>query len=840
MKFDLRKYVLLIMIVLSSLFFYKIFTGYAIQGNKWVSDSSLGFIMDYSKGVGHTTGVWSDDIWMGFNDGHYQINLYTLYSKILPIGLVLGASYLSSLLISFIFGYLFLKKLKLDVLPSLFGSVAYAFSPVVLSYIYAGHTQAVCSLGYVPMIFYFLTAAFDTGEKSKIKIGIFLFLAGAFLGLFLEDEIQRGVYFTLLAAAFAAFKIFTRNIGEWKNFKKSNFGGIGIDVLKGLTIFIVIGLAFYNGSSFLIEKLNERMSLQKSSLTAETEKSSSWDFAVSYSFYPVELIDSLAFGFHGKSSLETTDYYWGEKDFSSSSDNFGLIVLLFSILGSIAYFKKSGTVKFFLAGGILALLLSFGKYWPGVPFFWVFYHLPFMANFRAPVKLLCVTAFCFSVLSGYGMKFLIELVSQKNERLNKIRLERTLIALLSAGILALFIMLIFSNDIMLGFNLKYNDPGRSAAIVNNIIRSLFRMDIFLALLLAVAAIAFRATKFPGKNLLLPAAFVLLIADLWSIDLFYVDRSYIRLDEFYKPDGIISYLQKEEKEPFRIITSLMVPSTQENVANIWLTSLRRQYLTFYFSYFDLQPMEVIASSGITESYQNFFTKSLLRGMSKPVKTPDDLLNMNLPLLRLSGVKYLITDGYLYAGREPVVMINGLTNNTNLTLAAVETGYGGQQEAVFEVKNCHPFLAFFENYVPAVSDQDALRYLGDPGFDPDRKVVINAPVTNSGSGKRMFAPQKILDYKTWYIKSDINTGADGLILFNMMFDPGWKAFVDGAMTKIYRADYLEMGIFVGRGSHTVEFKFQPDPLPFLISFFTALAGIACGILYYIYSLIFVKKN
>jgi hypothetical protein len=232
--------------------------------------------------------------------------------------------------------------------------------------------------------------------------------------------------------------------------------------------------------------------------------------------------------------------------------------------------------------------------------------------------------------------------------------------------------------------------------------------------------------------------------------------------------------------------------------------------------------------------------LSRGMSKPVKTPDDLINMNLPLLRLSGVKYVVTDGYLYAGGEPIIIVGELTNNSNFSLDAVDTGYDGRQEAAFRVRDYMTRMAFFDNYVALSDNSDALNYLSDPGFDILRTVIINAQVSSSSNGNKMFEPQPVSKYGNWKVSSDIDVPANGVLLFNTRYDPGWKASVDGSVVKIFRADYIQMGIFVDRGRHTVEFTYKPDPVPFMVSFYTVIAGISAGTLYCIYSLVFRRKK
>jgi uncharacterized membrane protein YfhO len=54
------------------------------------------------------------------------------------------------------------------------------------------------------------------------------------------------------------------------------------------------------------------------------------------------------------------------------------------------------------------------------------------------------------------------------------------------------------------------------------------------------------------------------------------------------------------------------------------------------------------------------------------------------------------------------------------------------------------------------------------------------------------------------------------------PGWKAFVDGKETKIYRADYAFRAIPLNAGTHRVEFTYDP------ISFKLGVGGTLMGII------------
>jgi hypothetical protein len=53
------------------------------------------------------------------------------------------------------------------------------------------------------------------------------------------------------------------------------------------------------------------------------------------------------------------------------------------------------------------------------------------------------------------------------------------------------------------------------------------------------------------------------------------------------------------------------------------------------------------------------------------------------------------------------------------------------------------------------------------------------------------------------------------------PGWKAFVDGKRTKIYRANYTFRALPLSAGTHRVEFVY--DPLSFKLGALFTILGI-----------------
>jgi hypothetical protein len=64
-------------------------------------------------------------------------------------------------------------------------------------------------------------------------------------------------------------------------------------------------------------------------------------------------------------------------------------------------------------------------------------------------------------------------------------------------------------------------------------------------------------------------------------------------------------------------------------------------------------------------------------------------------------------------------------------------------------------------------------------------------------------------------------DSLLVLSDTYYPGWKAFVDGKETKIYRADYTFRAIRLNGGTHQVEFVY--DPISFKLGAGVTILGI-----------------
>jgi hypothetical protein len=126
-------------------------------------------------------------------------------------------------------------------------------------------------------------------------------------------------------------------------------------------------------------------------------------------------------------------------------------------------------------------------------------------------------------------------------------------------------------------------------------------------------------------------------------------------------------------------------------------------------------------------------------------------------------------------------------------------------------------------PFVKGRGAAQNKGGHGGPPlQRTNNVGEPLSG--------LPQKvqILAENNNGLDLQVKAAEDCLLVLSDTYYPGWKAFVDGKETKIYRADYAFRAIPVSVGTHRVEFVY--DPLSFKLgALFTFLGIVGCVAIY-----------
>jgi hypothetical protein len=181
----------------------------------------------------------------------------------------------------------------------------------------------------------------------------------------------------------------------------------------------------------------------------------------------------------------------------------------------------------------------------------------------------------------------------------------------------------------------------------------------------------------------------------------------------------------------------------------------------------------------------------------------------------------------AQRFNIVPKPGITQPTKLEeLTAVLDDNG--PFALFEFTGALPRVRLYSNWIVNTNDDETLKALVRPVFDPEKTVLISTPQpglaaigTNDNAGT--------VDFKS-YSPTDITfaatTPTPAVMLLNDKFDPGWSATVDGQPAPVLRCNFIMRGVYLSPGSHTVELKYRQPSTPMYVTLagFVAAIGLA----------------
>ena len=143
------------------------------------------------------------------------------------------------------------------------------------------------------------------------------------------------------------------------------------------------------------------------------------------------------------------------------------------------------------------------------------------------------------------------------------------------------------------------------------------------------------------------------------------------------------------------------------------------------------------------------------------------------------------------------------------------------------------AFLVNNFKTVEKDTAQEYLlKNPNFNLRQNVILEEKLSNESINKLKLSKDNeinnvnIISYETNNVLIETSNFDASILILTDVYYPGWKAFIDGTETKIYRADGLVKAIFVPEGEHTIEFVYLPESYNtgITISLITALILVA----------------
>ncbi|MDO8657685.1 MAG: YfhO family protein, partial [Candidatus Levybacteria bacterium] len=124
------------------------------------------------------------------------------------------------------------------------------------------------------------------------------------------------------------------------------------------------------------------------------------------------------------------------------------------------------------------------------------------------------------------------------------------------------------------------------------------------------------------------------------------------------------------------------------------------------------------------------------------------------------------------------------------------------------NAMPRTYFVSTYYLMNDDKLILKKLFDASFDPKTSVILEKPLLTPSNNDAANGKVEIINYQENEVTLNTKNNNNAILILTDNFYPGWKGYVDGKETKIYRANYTFRAIEVPSGKHLIRFSYAPE--------------------------------
>ncbi len=663
-----------------------------------------------------------------------------------------------------IFTYILLLKKTSLRWVALLAAVVMVFQPAVIAFAAFGHSSKLKTAAMIPIVYLLLEQALD---EKRARDFVLLALA---VGLqLLRAHTQIAYYTFMMIGLYLLFWVADAGL------QKRSFAEVG-KALAGVVVALAVGVAM---SAWLYLSVQEyaHYSIRGGG------QGLSYGYATNWSFSPAEMTTFLVPAFMGFGGQT----YWGQMPFTDFPWYMGVVPLF--LAGAALVLRRDRTVLFFAALGLLSLLVSFGKTLP-LLYGPLFKFLPFFNKFRVPSMILILLQFAVVMLAALGLERLLNL---DEERLRD--RARKYIYVFAGACAALALFLLLGKSVYLGW-VQSSAKQLAAAAQEAAYKKAASDALKMMLMVGVSAVLVLSylKKKLGSRVFLVATVSLVVLDLWLVD-FKVIHPQPKANEatFFAETPAVKFL-KAQSAPFRIY-----PVADDKPANWYMYHKIQNILGYhpaklkiYQSFLEQSGLEARDRFGLPAFLGKYLKVTLKDGRPalapvNPEDVPQIRFHVDNAILDMLNVKYLLSFYPIRDSRYQMVAAG--------------------QPAVYENTGVLP-RAFFVNDIRVVARPEAFFDLLRSGrFDPhDQAVLEEEPAFNIVPSQENRV--EIRSYDIHKITLHASVAEPALLVLSEIYYPaGWKAFVDGQETKIYKTDYILRSIFLKPGEHDIEFVFRP---------------------------------
>jgi len=643
-----------------------------------------------------------------------------------------------------LFTYVFARTMNIDRAGALLAALTFAYGAPCFLRVYAGHVVGLAALIWLPLLFLAAEAFLRNGEMR------FALWGGVILAMQLLAGQPQYVFYSMIAVSLYFFSnlLIGRKLREAPYF----FTGFCLFVIAGLLLAAI--------------QLLPTLELARHSV----RNALGYEWISTFSFPPENLLTLALPDVFG--DLLTAPY-WGKNYLWEMSIYLGIVPVAMGAIAIVYDRSRPAMIFSFLAA--VALVFALGKHTPALGFLYAY--VPGFNLFRGVSKFIVVFSFAWSMLAGYGFMKLTALAEAKDRgffRLSWI-IPALAVALACVGALAAF----RTADSQAAWNavVKSYDRGVDdysfGAVTGNFLPAslgLVFQDVFraAAVLLVLGGLllsfAKRAT-FP-KKLFIVAVLTLTALDLWSFGSRYLVSFNPRI--LYMDRDLRAFL-KSDREPFRLATPI------DALLNVGFLEGTK---------------EVGGYDQLTlKDYNEFINFS--QGL--PLDKPNFVMVVDRfsPMLRLLNARYYILD-----------------NSVKAALPDFKLVFQNAKYNVYRDEKSLPRSYVVHAALVIKEREAALQAMADPTFNPASAAIVDEEIGGLTGDPKLRSPTPtVIEDLPKKIALEANLKAAGLLILADAYYPGWKGFVDGKETRIYRVNHAMRGVVLPKGEHRVEFRYEP---------------------------------
>lgn len=477
---------------------------------------------------------------------------------------------------------------------------------------------------------------------------------------------------------------------------------------------------------------------------------------------PYHLISVLIPNYFGN---RATYNYWGAGDYIETVASIGIIPCFFAY---IAFLKGRSLKKdirlFFFISMLVTILSTLNWFLPKL-----FFSLPIpVIATSPPSRIFVLTAFSLAVLAGYGFDRW-----RTDKKISKKIFSHTLPFI--AGVLVLLLGTFLFLKMGISCNNQFITNCAMIALRNTL------LEIFIFTI----AIGFFFIYLFFKNKIvryIPFLIIFLVLTLG----------------IYNSNKFLPFSKKETILPTHPLVKVLKDKTQpDRVFGFGEANIKTNFAT-NFRFFDPNYVDPL----FNKRYAQLISYANTKNFPPPLRRSDIEIANDLVidkssdfsrkrLLNLLGVKYLIVK-------------KGETKN----IFGQKTFWEDANWAVKTNSDSLPRAYIVSNFEILTDQKSILKRLFDKTFDYRKKVILEEKPKLQLEETVLYNEElSIKQYKENIVSITTSTASNGLLVLSDNYYPGWKAYVDGKETQIYRTNYTFRSVVLPKGEHIVGFKYEP---------------------------------